>query len=109
MLEKLNEIKSTLKNIGEKVDKIADKVEAGVKPKFKCNVDENNINVKAHNSCYEKVKKLGYKELIVENDGCIGAPNLYRYKVLDNDENKVAEFYTLKGVKEYLDKQNKNA
>ncbi|NEN94673.1 MAG: hypothetical protein F6K50_03755 [Moorea sp. SIO3I7] len=102
MPEDLNEIKSTLKQI-------ADKVEAGLKPKFKCNVDQNNINVKDHNSCYDKVKELGYKELIVENDGCIGAPNLYRYKVLDNDEKKVAEFYTLKGVKDYLDKKNKKA
>ncbi|NEO45446.1 MAG: hypothetical protein F6K55_15445 [Moorea sp. SIO4A3] len=109
MLEKLNEIKSTLKDVKEKVDLIADKYEVGVKPKFKCNVDQNNINVKDHNSCYDKVKELGYKELIVENDGCIGAPNLYRYKVMDNDENKVAEFYTLKGVKDYLEKQPKKA
>ncbi|NEO91574.1 MAG: hypothetical protein F6K56_15565 [Moorea sp. SIO3G5] len=109
MQEDLSKITSTLKYLGKKVDQIANKVEAGVKPKFKCNVDQNNINVKDHNSCYDKVKELGYKELIVENDGCIGAPNLYRYKVLDNDENKVAEFYTLKGVKDYLDKKNKNA
>ncbi|NEQ17627.1 MAG: hypothetical protein F6K44_29505, partial [Moorea sp. SIO3E2] len=76
MLEKLNEIKSTLKDIGEKVDQIADKVEAGVKPKFKCNVDHNKIDVEEHNSCYDKLKELGY-DLVMENDGCIDLGGQY--------------------------------
>lgn len=109
MLEKLNEIQSTLKDVKEKVDLIADKYEVGVKPNYESNnVDNNNINVKDHNKCDDELKKLD-KKLIVENDGCIGPPDLYRYKIVDNEGNKVDEYYTLKGVKDYLKKQNKNA
>ncbi|NEP53843.1 MAG: hypothetical protein F6K65_35630 [Moorea sp. SIO3C2] len=107
MLEKLNEIQSTLKDVKEKVDLIADKYEVGVKPNFECNVDKNNINVKKHNKCYEKLKELGYKELIVENDGCIGPSDLYRYKVIDNDGNKVVEHYSLKGVNDFIKEKTK--
>jgi len=109
VLEKLNEIKSTLKDVKEKVDMIADKYEVGVKPNFECSVDHKSIDVKKHNKCSDQLKELGYKELIVENDGCIGPSDLYRYKIIDNDGNKVIEHYSLKGVNDFIKKQNKKA
>ncbi|NET63953.1 MAG: hypothetical protein F6K63_05835 [Moorea sp. SIO1G6] len=106
MQEDLNDIKSRVKSLEEKIAQKADKVEAEVKPKFKCNVDYNKIDVEEHNSCYDKLKELGY-DLVMENDGCIGPPGQYRYKVLDNDGKKVDDCYTLEGIKEFIKKEEK--
>ncbi|NEN94675.1 MAG: hypothetical protein F6J94_24210 [Moorea sp. SIO1F2] len=109
MQEELNDLKSRVKALEEKFDQKAGQVEAEEKPKFECSVDTQKIDVKEHNICYEKLKELGYKELILRYDGCIGRPDKYLYKVIDNDEKKVHECFSLEGIKDFIKKQSKKA
>ncbi|NEO22253.1 MULTISPECIES: hypothetical protein [unclassified Moorena] len=109
MQEELNEIKSRVKALEEKVYHKADQVEAEEKPKFQCYVDTKKIDVKEHNICYDILKELGYNDLIVKDDGCIGPPGQYLYKVIDNDEKKVHECFSLEGIKDFIKKQSKKA